>query len=99
MAKVLLVDDELTMVQMVTEMLRQEGHEVFPFTNTQAASAALTPTPRNWSSPTFTWTKPTPHGLEILQKGPRAHAAGQRHRHHRVRLDRYRRGSDEERRL
>ena len=30
MAKVLLVDDDLTMVQMVTELLRQEGHEVFP---------------------------------------------------------------------
>ena len=28
MARVLLVDDELTMVQMVGELLRQEGHEV-----------------------------------------------------------------------
>ena len=42
MARVLLVDDELTMVQMVAELLRQDGHEVFPFTNGQAASAALT---------------------------------------------------------
>ena len=41
MAKVLLVDDELTMVQMVAELLRQEGHEVFPFTNGPAAIAAL----------------------------------------------------------
>ena len=31
--KVLLVDDELTMLQMVADLLRQEGHEVFPFTN------------------------------------------------------------------
>ena len=30
MAKVLLIDDEVTMVQMVTEILRREGHEVFP---------------------------------------------------------------------
>src|SRR5438093_13635507 len=33
MAKVMVVDDELTMVQMVTESLRAEGHEVMPFTN------------------------------------------------------------------
>jgi hypothetical protein len=37
-AKILLLDDELTMVQMVADMLRHEGHEVFPFTNIQAAS-------------------------------------------------------------
>jgi DNA-binding NtrC family response regulator len=41
MAKVLLVDDEVTMVQMVTELLRHEGHEVFPFTNGPAAVEAL----------------------------------------------------------
>ena len=39
MAKVLLVDDELTMVQMVAEMLRAEGHEVFPYTNSKDALA------------------------------------------------------------
>ena len=42
MAKVLLVDDDLTMVQMVAELLRQEGHEVFPFFNGSAALAGLT---------------------------------------------------------
>ena len=41
MAKILLVDDEMTMVQMVTELLRAEGHEVFPFTNGKAALEAL----------------------------------------------------------
>jgi len=41
MAKVLLVDDEVTMVQMVTELLRAEGHEVFPFTNGKAAAESL----------------------------------------------------------
>jgi len=30
MAKVLLVDDELTMLQMVSDILRHEGHEVLP---------------------------------------------------------------------
>lgn len=41
MAKVLLVDDEITMVQMVTELLRSEGHEVHPFTNGSKAMDAL----------------------------------------------------------
>ena len=41
MAKVLLVDDELTMVQMVADLLRRESHEVFPFTNGQEAAAAM----------------------------------------------------------
>jgi two-component system response regulator AtoC len=68
MAKVLLVDDELTMVQMVAELLRQEGHEVFPFTNGTAALAAL-PT----HSPELVITdlyldKTRAHGLDILQK-------------------------------
>src|SRR2546423_930697 len=42
MARVLLVDDEATMVQMVTELLRHEGHEVFPFTHGPAALEAVT---------------------------------------------------------
>lgn len=41
MAKVLLVDDEITMVQMVTELLRTEGHEVHPFTNGTKAMEAM----------------------------------------------------------
>jgi len=41
MAKVLLIDDEVTMVQMVTELLRREGHEVFPFSNYNAAIETL----------------------------------------------------------
>jgi DNA-binding NtrC family response regulator len=41
MAKIFVVDDELTMVQMVTEMLRAEGHEVYPFTNAGPALEAL----------------------------------------------------------
>jgi two-component system, NtrC family, response regulator AtoC len=68
MAKVVLVDDELTMVQMVAELLRQEGHEVLPFTNATAAMAAL-PT----HSPELVITdlyldKTRAHGLEIIQK-------------------------------
>lgn len=41
MAKILLADDELTMIQMVADVLRQDGHEVFPFTNAAAAVAGL----------------------------------------------------------
>src|SRR5436190_11164744 len=41
MARVLLVDDEITMLQMVSELLRSEGHEVHPFNNTAAALEAL----------------------------------------------------------
>jgi len=68
MAKVLLVDDELTMVQMVTEMLRQEGHEVFPFTNSKDAVAALeTHVPEVVVTDLYL-DKTRAHGLEILQK-------------------------------
>jgi DNA-binding NtrC family response regulator len=68
MAKVLLVDDELTMVQMVTEMLRLEGHEVFPCTNSKDALAAL-----EAHSPEIVVTdlyldKTRAHGLDILQR-------------------------------
>jgi DNA-binding NtrC family response regulator len=67
-AKVLLVDDELTMVQMVTEMLRAEGHEVFPFTNFKDAVAALeTHTPEIVVTDLYL-DKTRAHGLEILQK-------------------------------
>src|SRR6266480_3008624 len=41
MAKVLLADDEVTMVQMVKELLRADGHEVFPFTNGNASLEAI----------------------------------------------------------
>jgi DNA-binding NtrC family response regulator len=41
MARVLLVDDEITMLQMVSELLRSEGHEVHPFNNTTQALEAL----------------------------------------------------------
>ena len=68
MAKVLLVDDELTMVQMVTEVLRQEGHELFPYTNFKDAIAGLeTHTPEIVVTDLYL-DKTRAHGLEILQK-------------------------------
>jgi DNA-binding NtrC family response regulator len=68
MAKVLLVDDELTMVQMVAELLRQEGHEVFPFTNGAAAVGALSTNVPELVITDLYLDKTRAHGLEILQK-------------------------------
>src|SRR5438874_8045784 len=68
MARVLLVDDELTMVQMVTELLRHEGHEVFPFTNGQAASAALTTHSPELVITDLYFDKTRAQGLEIVRK-------------------------------
>jgi DNA-binding NtrC family response regulator len=41
MAKVLLIDDQMTMVQMLGELLRAEDHQVVPFTNSSAAAEKL----------------------------------------------------------
>jgi two-component system, NtrC family, response regulator AtoC len=68
MAKVLLVDDELTMVQMVTEMLRHEGHEVFPFTNSKDAIAGLETHQPEVVVTDLYLDKTRAHGLDILQK-------------------------------
>src|ERR1041385_5265733 len=68
MARVLLVDDELTMVQMVAELLRQDGHEVFPFTNGQTASAALTAHSPDLVITDLYFDKTRAFGLEILRK-------------------------------
>src|SRR5215472_1390300 len=68
MAKILLVDDELTMVQMVGDMLRHEGHEVFPITNIQAASAALATHAPDLVITDLYLDKANPHGLEVLKK-------------------------------
>src|SRR6266436_4588174 len=68
MARVLLVDDEVTMVQMVAELLRQEGHEVFPFTNGAAGLAALTAHSPELVITDLYFDKTRAHGLEILAK-------------------------------
>ena len=68
MAKVLLIDDEVTMVQMVAELLRAEGHEVFPFTNGNAALAALETTTPELVITDLYLDKTRAHGFEILHK-------------------------------
>src|ERR1051326_4934949 len=68
MAKVLLVDDELTMVQMVAGLLRQDGHEVLPFTDGNAATAALPTHAPDLVITDLYLDKTRPHGMEILKK-------------------------------
>src|SRR5579872_2212633 len=68
MAKVLLIDDEITMVQMVTEMLRSEGHEVFPFTSYNPAMETLEIQHPELVITDLYLDKTRTHGLEILQK-------------------------------
>ncbi|HYG36826.1 MAG TPA: sigma-54 dependent transcriptional regulator [Clostridia bacterium] len=68
MAKVLLVDDELTIVQMVAGVLRQEGHEVYPFSDDQAATAALTTHAPELVITDLYLDRAQPHGLDILKK-------------------------------
>ncbi|MDX1952114.1 MAG: sigma-54 dependent transcriptional regulator [Verrucomicrobiota bacterium] len=68
MAKVLLVDDEMTMVQMVTELLRAEGHEVFPFNTCNAALEGLETIQPELVITDLYLDKTRAHGLEILQK-------------------------------
>lgn len=41
MAKILVVDDETTMLQMVSELFRADGHEVYPFGQSAAAIEGL----------------------------------------------------------
>lgn len=68
MAKILLVDDELTMVQMVAEVLRNEGHEVFPFTTPNGVFDALAAHQPELVITDLYLDKTKPHGMEIIQK-------------------------------
>lgn len=68
MAKVMIVDDEVTMVQMVTEMLRAEGHEVFPFTHGQTAFESLESVQPELVITDLYLEKSRAFGLDILQK-------------------------------
>ncbi len=68
MAKIVLVDDELTMVQMVAEVLRGEGHEVFPFTSPLGVAEALVERQPDLVITDLYLDKTKPHGLEIIRK-------------------------------
>jgi DNA-binding NtrC family response regulator len=68
MAKVLLVDDELTMVQMVSDLLLRDGHEVLPFTSGPPAYAALSSQAPDLVITDLYLDKTRAHGLDILRK-------------------------------
>ncbi|MDB6059481.1 MAG: Two component, sigma54 specific, transcriptional regulator, Fis family, partial [Verrucomicrobiales bacterium] len=69
MAKVLLLDDEITMLQMVTELLRSDGHEVFPFSNFEAACEAMeAQRPDLVITDLYTDKNKNAYGLEMVQK-------------------------------
>lgn len=68
MARVLLVDDEITMLQMVSELLRSEGHEVHPFNNTTAALEALDNIAPELVITDLYLDKAKAGGLDILKK-------------------------------
>src|SRR5437870_8993266 len=68
MAKVMLADDEVTMVQMVTELLRAEGHEVFPFTNGSAALEAIEVVAPELVITDLYLDKTRAQGIDILHK-------------------------------
>ncbi|MGD1085844.1 MAG: sigma-54 dependent transcriptional regulator [Verrucomicrobiota bacterium] len=68
MAKVLLIDDEVTMLQMVSELLRREGHEVFPFSTFNLAIETLEVERPELVITDLYLDKTRTHGLEILQK-------------------------------
>lgn len=68
MAKILLVDDELTMVQMVTEVLRADGHEVFPFTGLNGIMECLSRDHPDLVITDLYLDRTAPHGLDIVRK-------------------------------
>jgi DNA-binding NtrC family response regulator len=67
-AKILVVDDEVTMVQMVTELLRSAGHEVFPFNNGNAAHDGLEEHQPELVITDLNLEKSRVQGLDIVRK-------------------------------
>jgi two-component system response regulator AtoC len=68
-AKVLLVDDEITMLQMVAELLRAEGHEVHAFNTAPKASEALDSLqPELVITDLYLGDKTRAEGMQILKK-------------------------------
>ncbi len=68
MAKVLLVDDELTMLQMVSDILRHEGHEVLPVSSPQAAFSALAGETPDLVITDLCFDRHSSAGLEIVKQ-------------------------------
>ena len=68
MAKILVVDDEITMIQITSELLRAEGHEVFSSSNLEQACALLEQQKPELLITDLYLEKAKPVGLTLLQK-------------------------------
>ncbi len=68
MAKIVVLDDELTMVQVIGDLLRDEGHEVLPFTDGQAAAHAIASVGPDLVITDLYLAPSRPHGMEILRR-------------------------------
>ena len=99
MAKVILVDDEATMVQMVAEMLRTEGHEVHPFTQVSPALEAIPDLLPDLVVTDLYIDKTRAGGLEDPRKSSISESADHRHHGDGIRIDRNGGKGDERRRL
>ena len=73
MPKVLVVDDEITMIQMTSELLRAEGHEVFPCSTAQGALEVLEKHHPELVITDLYLEKAQPVGLEILARAKALH--------------------------
>jgi DNA-binding NtrC family response regulator len=68
MARVLVVDDEITMIQITAELLRAEGHEVFPCSNVEAATNIIDAQNPELVITDLYLEKSKPVGLTVLAK-------------------------------
>ncbi len=82
MAKILVVDDEITMIQITSELLRAEGHEVFSCSNLENALAVLETQKPELVITDLYLEKGRPIGLTLLAKANVSQPAPRRHRHH-----------------
>ncbi len=73
MANVVIVDDEVTMLQMVTDLLRKEGHQVFPYTSGKAALENLENHCPDLVISDLNLEKSRTQGLDVLQKARALH--------------------------
>jgi DNA-binding NtrC family response regulator len=68
MAKVVLIDHEMTMLQTAAESLRSEGHTVYPFANSSDALAALSNISPALVITNFATERVRPLGRELIKK-------------------------------
>ena len=73
MANVVIVDDEVTMLQMVSDLLRKEGHQVFPYSSGKAALETLESHSPDLVISDLNLEKSRTQGLDILAKARSLH--------------------------